>query len=202
MFRIHAVLHWVTRSAGTDRGAVAVEAALVIPLLLVMVFGILDTGLYLRDVSAVTAATRHGVRIASAEPRRVSMVDDVAQAVAAASTVLAADSIDELWVYQAGNDGFPVGTTSFSACPSRCVRLTWSRATGAFVPVSGTQWSPLSINACVGDTHAMSVGVLLRVRHRMLFSSVLGSSAIRTITDRTVMKFEPLPLRSCGLGLS
>ncbi len=202
MSRVLEVPPRLLRCAGTDRGAVAVEAALVIPLLLVMVLGILDTGLYLRDVSAVTSATRHGARIASAEPRRVTMVDDVAQAVAAASTVLPAESIDELWVYQAGDDGFPVGTGSFDTCPSRCVRMTWSRATGRFVPVSGTQWPPLSINACVGDAHAMSVGVLLRVRHRMLFSSVLGSSAIRTITDRTVMKFEPLPVRSCGLGLS
>ena len=174
---------------------------MLIPLLLVMVLGILDTGLYLRDVSAVTAATRHGARIASAEPRRVTMVEDVARAVAAASTVLPADSIDELWVFQAGDDGFPVGTASFDACPSRCARLTWSRVTGAFVPVTGAQWSPLSINACVGDVHAMSVGVLLRVRHRMLFSSVLGSAASRTIIDRTVMRFEPLPVRNCGLGL-
>jgi len=54
----------------------------------------------------------------------------------------------------------------------------------------------------MGDPHAMSVGVLLRVRHRMLFASILGSSAVRVITDHTVMKFEPLPVRSCGLGLT
>ena len=183
-----------------DRGAVAVEAALIVPLLLLLLFGIVDTALWLRDVSAVASATRHGARIASAEPRRASMPADVASAVA--GSALSPDALDELWVYQAGPTGFPLGTSSLTSCPTRCVRMRWSRSLHRFTPMGGSGWPATAVNACVGDPRSMSVGVYLRVRHVMAFSALLGGSGVRLVGDRAVMKFEPMPARSCGAGLS
>ena len=183
------------RGIARDDGAVAVEAAVVLPLLLLLLIGIIESALWLRDVAAVAAAARHGARIASAEPRRDSMVVDAAAAVA--GSALPMSGVEELWVYEADAAGQPMG----GDCTSRCVRLRWNGAQRAFTAVSGT-WPPTSVNACAGDPRAMSVGVYVRARHNLTFPGLLDSSAARTIGDRAVMRFEPLTARSCGAGLS
>lgn len=53
------------RRAGGDRGAAAVEFALVMPLLLLVVFGIVDFGRAYNMQIALTSAAREGVRVAA-----------------------------------------------------------------------------------------------------------------------------------------
>jgi Flp pilus assembly protein TadG len=53
------------RSEERDRGAAAVEFALVLPLLLLLVFGIFDAGRMLNMQLALTQAAREGVRVAA-----------------------------------------------------------------------------------------------------------------------------------------
>jgi Flp pilus assembly protein TadG len=53
-----------TRKAGSERGATLVEAALVLPLLLLVVLGILDFGLLFWRFESVTNAAREGARVA------------------------------------------------------------------------------------------------------------------------------------------
>jgi hypothetical protein len=56
------------RSSGrrmSDRGSVAVEFALVLPVLLLIVFGIVDFGRALNAQIALTGAAREGVRLAA-----------------------------------------------------------------------------------------------------------------------------------------
>lgn len=50
-------------SAANERGAAAVEMALVLPLLLLIVFGIIDFGRMLNAQIAVTEAARQGARV-------------------------------------------------------------------------------------------------------------------------------------------
>lgn len=59
-----------TRSSSAEpgrrqRGAAAVEFALIAPILFVLVFGIIDFGLYINANAVVTNATREGARAAS-----------------------------------------------------------------------------------------------------------------------------------------
>jgi Flp pilus assembly protein TadG len=51
-----------SRKARDDRGAAAVELAIVLPLLLVILFGIIDFGRMLNTQIALTQAAREGVR--------------------------------------------------------------------------------------------------------------------------------------------
>ncbi|HEX2043418.1 MAG TPA: TadE family protein [Acidimicrobiales bacterium] len=47
-----------------ERGATLVEAALVMPLLFLLVFGLIDLGLWVFDSTQATAAARDGARVA------------------------------------------------------------------------------------------------------------------------------------------
>src|SRR4051812_18485211 len=115
------------RSRTGARGAVAMEAALVTPIVLIMIFGIIEVALLLRDDVALTSAVRTGGRTASANagagpggvneggdcvapcsPANAPMFAQLAaNAIQQAGTALPKDSIKELWVYKANNKGYP-----------------------------------------------------------------------------------------------
>lgn len=57
--------HDARRSLKDDRGAVAAEFALILPVLLLLVFGIVQLGLTYQRQEAVHAAAREGARVAS-----------------------------------------------------------------------------------------------------------------------------------------
>jgi len=57
--------HRARRDRGADRGAAAVELALVLPLLLLLVFGIVDLGRMLNVQISLTDAAREGARWAA-----------------------------------------------------------------------------------------------------------------------------------------
>jgi Flp pilus assembly protein TadG len=52
----------MSRGTSADRGAAALEFALVVPILLVLVFGIMDFGIFFADSLAVQSAVREGAR--------------------------------------------------------------------------------------------------------------------------------------------
>ncbi len=150
----------LARRARDDRGAAAVEFALVSLLLFTLLFGIIEFGLAIRDKIAVTSAVRTGGRVASAEPKACdlgtagcagadsvtgtptgvsSMVLDAARATTAALTGVPDDSIDQLWIYEAAPNGRPTSGTlgTPSSCSTKCV---WYRYQPDYVwtdPVTG-----------------------------------------------------------------
>jgi hypothetical protein len=176
-----------------DRGAVAVEAALVTPILLILVLGIIEFGFLFKDWLGVTSAVRAGARIGSALPRDASYAQAAADQVAkegAALNLTASNST--LWVYKAGTNGYPVGYSDFSTCPtSSCTKFVWTGS--AFQPSGGLgniKWLASSQNACAGDPNHESLGVYLAVQDtgitRFFFTS-------KTLSSRTVMSLEPIP---------
>lgn len=174
-----------------DSGAAAVEAALIFPVLVLLAFGIIEMSLLMRDHVATTSLVRAGARTASALPRQPSMVADTVTAMERAGSALPKDSYEELWIYRATDDGYPVGNSGsdhFAVCATDCVRYAWNDAHDTFTQVSGS-WNPSSINACPGDPAAMSVGVYLRASHH--FVTGLFGNAVQ-VSDFAVMKFEPV----------
>jgi Flp pilus assembly protein TadG len=55
----------VTLNAGRDRGAAAVEFALLLPVLLLLIFGLIDFGRALNAQITLTQAAREGARLAA-----------------------------------------------------------------------------------------------------------------------------------------
>jgi hypothetical protein len=205
-----------------DRGAAAVEFALVSLLLFMLLFGIIEFGLAIRDKIAVTSAVRTGGRVASAEPKACdlgttgcapadavtatpagvsSMVLDTARATTAALTGVPQSSIQELWIYSAGADGKPAGG-SFGSCSSECVRYRY---------VPDDPWTdPVTGNVVIGRFRyisgrwrstdidacpggsANSVGVYLKVKHQFILGGIVGDTSI-DLSDYSAFRFEPQP---------
>lgn len=197
-----------------DRGAAAVEAALIMPLLVLLVFGIIEISFLVRDNVAVASATRAAGRMASANagagpgdraaatcvapcaPAHAPRFSQLAaNAVQTMGTALPPDAIRELWVYRANNRGFPGAANSTTMqCTTDCVRYTWVASENAF-RFAGGAWISSTVSACANQSPD-SVGVLIRARH----SSVTRLLGDLTIEDHAVFAFEPLPTITCASG--
>ncbi|QIG42366.1 pilus assembly protein [Nocardioides anomalus] len=209
-------MYWMRRSrARSERGAVAVEAALVTPLLLILVFGIIEMSLLMRDVMATSSAVRVGARMASTAagagpgtckagdttctPQKAPRVAQVAaDAIQRAGSAMPKDSIDWILVYRANTSGYPLpdSNKSLTTCSTDCVKYVWDKDLDKFRYLSG-QWDSRSINACVNDASLMAVGVAMRSHHDWI-TGFFGNGV--DLEERTVMQFEPLDNNSCKPG--
>jgi hypothetical protein len=202
---------------------VAVEAALVTPLLLILVFGIIEFSFLLRDHVAVTSAVRTGARIASTAagtgPGSCTNLPDAplctpasspalaqlgADAIQKAGSAMPEDSIRYILIYRANDKGYP-GADGNQTLPescagiANCVRFTWRAGQDKFRYADGS-WSSSTISACFPGTVAKplhAVGVAMVAEHQWL-TGLFGDSM--TLTDRASMNFEPLPTSTCGQG--
>lgn len=176
-----------------------VEAALIIPILVLLVFGVVEWSFVLRDEAAVSSAARTGVRTASIPPGPTStnITQPTADAITRAGSVMPKDNLEYILVYQANSDGFPLpegnATMTCGSAGKTCVKHTWSDSKDAFNKVEG-EWDPNLINTCVGDPGAQSVGVYVKARHPMI-TRFFG--ATREIDDSAVLRFEPRPKAVC-----
>ncbi len=116
---------------GDDSGAALVEFALVIPLLLMLVFNIVDAGWALSQQNAIRGATREAARVAATQN-----LDDTGIAAAICADI----------------DKVPTGSITVSA-----VRLNsgFGSATVTytpFVPLTDSPWSILQSVPSIGST--------------------------------------------------
>src|SRR5579884_3599591 len=95
------------RSANGQQGAALLEFALVAPILLLLVFGAIEYGMFFKDYLTVSNTTRTGARVASAAGSDADADYQIIQAVKAAATALpgGANSIQELSIYKSTSAG-------------------------------------------------------------------------------------------------
>jgi hypothetical protein len=210
--------HRTRTGTARERGAVAVEAALVMPLVLAVLLGLVEVSLLIRDHVAVTSAVRVGSRIASASAdagpgvcesgpeappctstSSPALAQAAADAIQRAGSAMPSDSIDHILVYKANPQGYPgaAGSTTMpSSCSGvpDCVRFVWRDSANAF-RYAGGAWDSKSINACVNQSDTL--GVHLQATHTFV-TGMFGASV--GVADRSVMKFEPLSEDSCKPG--
>jgi TadE-like protein len=210
-------MHFIKRNRHSSarrnqRGAVAVEAALLTPLLALVLFGIVEMSLYMRDVVSVNSSVHVGTRMASVSagagpatctpspctpPSAPMLAQLTANAIQQAGTAMPQDQINWIIVYRANTLGYPqpAGNTS-AVCSTDCVRYVWNDATSKFVYSSGG-WTSSQINACINDVNRMSVGVIMNADHPWI-TGLFGGPA--TVQERSVMQFEPLSNDTCKPG--
>lgn len=213
----------MARARRAEQGAVAVEFALVVPVIVLIVFGIVEMSFVVRDYAVVTSDVRVGARLASASadagPAACPTGDDAppctptsapalaqlaADAIQRGGSAMPMDNIDFLLIYKANAQGYPGAdgnTTMPTSCGGvlNCVRYVWSPSLERFRYAEGT-WTSSTISACFPGTAANPldrVGVYLRATHPFL-TNVFGGSM--KLSDRAVMNFEPLATQTCGTG--
>jgi hypothetical protein len=215
------------RSRRRERGAVALEAALITPILLIVVLGIVELGFLMRDHNVVVSNVRVGARIASTgagagpgtcfsgaeEPPCTSasspaLAQMAADAIQRSGSAMPVDQIQYIMVYKANDRGYPGAdgsTTMPTSCAgvSNCVRFVWRKTADRFRYAEGS-WDSRTISACfpgVTNTNPPKpldrVGVQMVVRHKN-FTGLFGSTI--TLQDHAVMNFEPLVAQSCQSG--
>lgn len=183
------------RRADGERGVELVEAAFVLPLVLLLTFGVIEWGLFFSTTAVSTSSTRAGARVGAAEfapagdkDAAADEIRDAVEAVLGTETRLARPT--DLYIYRAAADGRPVGGFG---CSVDCWHYTWD-GTGFAADDASPGWS--TPDACIGDGDDLdSLGVHVRVEHDFV-TGFFGDS--RTVEHKTVLRIEPLPLEQCG----
>jgi hypothetical protein len=211
------------RARRQEQGAVALETALMLPILMVVVLGIVELGFLMRDHNVVVSNVRTGARIAStgagagpgvcetgpeappctpaSSPLLAQMAADAIQRSGSAMPV---DQIEHILVYKANDKGYPGpdgATTMPTSCAgySNCVRFVWRPSLDKFRYAEGS-WNSTTISACFPGTAAKPldrVGVQMLAKHKT-FTGLFGSTL--TLQDHAVLNFEPLVAQSCASG--
>lgn len=195
-------------ASGPESGAAAVEAAILLPLFLLLVFGVLEWALFMRDSLSVTDLAQVGVRTASAMPGEPGLTQTTVDSMARAGSGIPRDRIDFIYVYKANEQGYPGadGSTvmSCTGSESSCDRFEWNGTGFVLDPVT-TPWNPQApigapghVNACsnTADGGAPdSVGVYVQASHDWV-TQFFGAN--RKISDRAVQSFEPKNAAVCN----
>jgi TadE-like protein len=184
----------VRRERGGERGAALVETVIIMPLVLLIVFGIIEFSSAYHDASVTADASRAGGRIASAQARNPDYATNAAAAVAAALRTLPKDSPQELWIYKANTKGYPGSGTDFSSCGASCIRFTWNKDT--------SDWNTTTVGGgWVASTHQVcaepfdQIGVYVKIRHDFV-TKLFGATL--DLDDHSVFRFEPTPSAVCS----
>jgi len=179
---------------------VLVEAALVLPVMVLLVLGIFEFGLLFTSYSTTTASSRSGGRLAAtnyaANNASTSAAEQIALSTSADLQVLNNATPVGMAIYKVANAGTGAPTGGFpgpnlvGGCTSNCIRFTWNEAQQKMVRSSGTWSNP---DACGVDVD--SIGVFVEVEHEHI-TNFFG--ATRRVTAHTVMRLEPLPTDGCS----
>lgn len=177
-----------------ERGGSAVEAAIVTPVVVAMLFGIIEFGMLFKDYLGVQSAIRAGVRTASAEPRNALYAADAVAKMQEAGTVINPADVQELWVYKANPDNdYPFGFTNYSNCTT-CVKFTWDSGTQEFIGSTTPTWAASDQNACTTSAGGPPdrVGVYLKIKHNAI-TGIIGNLSI---AEGSALFLEPFPALS------
>ena len=117
-------------------------------------------------------------------------------------------------MYLANAQGYPTQSSDWkndsntsldpSKClPAFCVEYRWIDGTSSD-PVGGFstppgRGDPATINACPRsfDKGAQAVGVYMQVDHKNLYGTLIASLPSLRLSDRSVVKFEPMRTDTC-----
>lgn len=208
-----------------ERGAAAVEFALVIWPVLLLIFGTMEIALLMRDYVGVSNAVRDSSRVASAAPRQgnvaghagdsspsavPSFAYDASQVLAATGTALNEEDILDMWVYLANSKGFPAQSVSGwqadttegfdGGCPAEtCVRYAWEDDPDGAGPLEGS----FGYRGGSWDPEQINScpndanAMAVGVYMRVKHKGLVDFLGIEPlVSDHAVVKFEPLRLGS------
>ena len=185
------------RRAEGDRGAVLVEATLVLPVIMMLLWGILEFGFGWKDKITVETAARAGARTASNLGNNTLADYNALQTAVSALSSVPSANIDYIVIFNATTNGISTtcaAGTSSSASAAQCNVYTpamFTAASSNFGCGSGkydNYWCPTT-RVVVQSSGPSYVGVYVKI-HRTLLTSQFGTM-IPSITGNAIMRLEP-----------
>jgi Flp pilus assembly protein TadG len=173
-----------------DSGAVAVETAVVMTILVTLLFGIVDSSFLFKDSMSVSAAARAGARMGASEPRVLGFAQDSANQVTNSLSDLNPANLQAVWVYKttAATGSPPAACNSTNSC----VPFTWNGT--QLTTASSGNWLNTNQNACSGDPARDSLGVYVKYKHTSPLGFFFNNMMI---SESTVMWIEPTTSLIC-----
>jgi hypothetical protein len=170
---------------------VSVEAALIMPLVLLLTFGIVEFGTYWNTGHTVNEAARSGARLGATKARELGYADDMVAVITERLSGINTDAIQYLTIYKADPvTGDPV-TGDVLTCTEDCYRYSWNITEDEFVADGTAEWPALEQSACGTTGHNDYVGVYLEADWTSP-SGIFGDS--RTVSETSIVRLEPVPL--------
>ena len=186
-----------------ERGASAVEFAIILPVLMLLLMGILEFGLLMKNLSIVTNGASAGARAGSVEARQTTYAEAAQRSVEA---ILKNNGIWADWIviYKANKTtGEPwnasgtwtAGDKEFENCTANCIKYQVNSGKTAYnvVGTSGVpnpNWLSTSQAACGPEASTDYIGVYVKYTHRYV-TKMFGET--RTVRERAVYRLEPIP---------
>jgi Flp pilus assembly protein TadG len=180
------------RARREERGSVIVEAAIIVPLLIMLTFGAIEYGLAFRDSASIASSTRAGARIASALTGDDTLAAEASGSVKTSLTDMTNTKPQMLVIFRANSNGDLFGGGSYTTCTD-CFRYNW--VNGAWSgPVNPDLWTAAEQKADACNGTLPSVGVYVKAQHTFL-TALFGTT--KTIDHKTVMRLEPIASGQC-----
>ena len=180
-----------------DRGTVLVEAALIMPVLIMLAMGTIEFGMAWRDRLSVQNATRAGARAGATLSTDAQSDYNILQSVKSGlGTKFTSASMIIVYKASAADGSVPSACLASGSQSGACNVYTTadlSAASGSFGCGAGakdTSWCPTSRNADMLSTNGPDyVGVYVTFAHGMITGS-FGNGNL-TIKDSAVMRLDP-----------
>ncbi len=205
--RDHATTGVRRSQRGRERGAVVVEAAIITPLIALLVFGIVEFGLIFKDELTVSSAAGAAARTGAAIPKQPNYQEDMLKELNGRLAGLGLRDGDKVVIYKAEDDGLLKDADSqgeiFDTCENdadaNCTAYTWNGTTDQW-DAGSADWEPDEQSACRDDSldpdkDLDRIGVYLDVTHDYI-TGFVGSGS-RSVTQRSVYSLEPLLPDKC-----
>jgi len=193
--------------SGGQSGAALVEMAIVLPLLMMLVFGIIEFGLAFNVRLTVGNATQSSARVGSAigtgDRADIEILDSLKQGLFQLPNN-GDDIVKEVWIFDAPASGDVPGVCDTSSCNvyvfdavSTC---KWSPCPNPDTPVNyefpPSRWDPEDRKTTVGDLG--DLGVVVFFSHDWVVGSLLPMSDVPCTSppsgcwsDTAIMRLEP-----------
>jgi len=173
-----------------QRGATIVEAAIVFPLLILILMGILEIGLAFKDYLTVSYISREGARVGALAGNDANADCAILRGIGEVATSSDLARIDSVQIFKAGVNGAQGVTnvaTFLGGDPSRCNVPAQPGDTWTISPVG---WAATSRKVTVGTTPLDIIGVRIIMTHDWVtnFAPFRGSI---TIDESTITRLEP-----------
>lgn len=181
-----------TRKAGNSRqrGATLIEAAIVFPLLILIIIGILETGLAFKDYLTVSYMSREAARVGALAGDDADADCAILEGIGSVATAGDLARITSIQIFKADVNGNQ-GVTNFAVFdggdPSLCNVPAQPSDTWTISPVG---WDATSRQTSVGVDALDIIGVRIIMTHDWITNFAPFQGSI-TIDESTITRLEP-----------